>query len=51
MTCIPIVSEVRARDAAAMITNFGNGVLDIETVNPTCIVWFAGAPDSAFAIQ
>ena len=33
------------------ITNFGNGVLDIETVNPTCIVWFAGAPDSAFAIQ
>ena len=33
------------------ITNFGTGVLDIETVNPTCIVWSAGAKDSAFAIQ
>jgi hypothetical protein len=36
---------------AQRITNFGNGVLDIETVNPTCIVWLAGATDSAFAIQ
>jgi hypothetical protein len=33
------------------ITNFGNGVLDIETINPTCIVWLAGVTDSAFAIQ
>ena len=33
------------------ITNFENGVLDIETINPTCIVWLAGAMDSAFAIQ
>ena len=27
--------------------NFETGVLDIETVNPTCIVWAAGAEDSA----
>src|SRR5215475_561509 len=24
------------------VTNFGKGVLDIETINPTCLVWSAG---------
>jgi len=47
-----VLAEVRTRvTCGGKYPNFGNGVLDIETVNPTCIVSGAGIEDSAFAIQ
>ena len=51
VTGTPVFPKFVSGVNATEISNSGSGVLDIETVNPTCIVWCAGVKDSAFAIQ